>query len=77
MDRLLNIGDLRESIDMPLLPGEEEGEYQTVGGFVIHQMKSIPSAGQRFDWGRWRFEVMDMDGRRVDKILVSERHPNG
>jgi putative hemolysin len=73
VDGLLNIGDLRESIDMPLLPGEEEGEYQTVGGFVIHQMKSIPSAGQHFDWGRWRFEVMDMDGRRVDKVLVSER----
>jgi len=73
VDGLLDVEGLRESIDLPTLPGEEDGEYQTVGGFVIHQLRNIPTTGQTFDWDRWRFEVVDMDGRRVDKILVAER----
>lgn len=75
VDGLLDVEGLRESIPLPTLPGEDEGEYQTVGGFVIHQLRSIPTAGQHFDWERWRFEVIDMDGRRVDKVLVSETAP--
>jgi putative hemolysin len=75
VDGLLAIEVLRDTLELPLLPGEEDGAYQTLGGFVIHQLHSIPVPGQHFDWGRWRFEVMDMDGRRVDKVLVTERRP--
>jgi putative hemolysin len=75
VDGLLGVEELRDTLDLPLLPGEEDGAYQTLGGFVIHQLRSIPVPGQHFDWGRWRFEVMDMDGRRVDKVLVTERRP--
>lgn len=71
VDGLLSVEDLRGTLDLPPLPDEDEGTYQTVAGFVIHQMNSIPSAGQHFDWSQWRFEVVDMDGRRVDKVLVT------
>jgi putative hemolysin len=75
VDGLLGIDDLRETLDLPALPDEEDGVYQTVGGFITHLFGSIPTAGQHTDWRDWRFEVMDMDGRRVDKVLVSRRNP--
>jgi putative hemolysin len=47
-----------------------EGDFHTLAGFVIDKLRRIPSAGDRFDWEGARFEVVDMDGRRVDKVLV-------
>jgi putative hemolysin len=47
-----------------------EGIYQTLGGFVLMQMGRIPSVGNHFEWGGLRFEVVDMDKNRVDKVLV-------
>ena len=75
VDGLLPIEELREVVELPPLPEEDEHAYQTVAGFVIHQLKSIPTTGQHFDWSRWRFEVIDMDGRRVDKALVTPLTP--
>ena len=49
---------------------EGEGAYQSVGGFVMHQLRAIPRGGQFFNWHGYRFEVVDMDGHRVDKVLV-------
>lgn len=77
VDGLLSIAELREALDLPPLPDEDAGAYQTVAGFVLHQMTHIPTAGQSFEWNRWRFEVVDMDGRRVDKVLVTPRAPAG
>lgn len=53
------------------LPHEEAADFQTLGGFVITQFGRIPTAGDHFDWNGWRFEVMDMDQRRVDKMLIT------
>jgi putative hemolysin len=77
VDGLLDIPGLREALDLPPLPDEEDGVYQTVGGLVTHMLGSIPEAGQRVTWREWQFEVMDMDGRRVDKVLVArvDREP--
>lgn len=71
LDGLLHIDELKEIFGIERLPGEEHGHYQTVGGFVMTQVQSIPTVGQCFEWGRLRFEVVDMDGRRVDKVLVT------
>ncbi|MBS1658221.1 MAG: HlyC/CorC family transporter [Bacteroidetes bacterium] len=60
---LLGMNDLNE---------EETGNYNTLGGFVMHQMGSIPKAGDQFEFRNHLFEVMDMDGMRVDKVLVSK-----
>lgn len=76
IDATLSIGELKPllGIEQPL-PQETLAGYQTVGGFVVTQFGRIPAAGDKFDWERWRFEVMDMDRRRVDKVLVSEISP--
>jgi putative hemolysin len=55
-------------------PDEEAGSYHTIGGFVMARLGRVPKAADRFEWGGMRFEVMDMDGRRIDKVLV-ERLP--
>lgn len=53
------------------LPGEEEGAYETLGGFVMMHLGRIPEVADHFEWAGLRFEVVDMDGRRVDKVLVT------
>ena len=51
-----------------------EGDYQTLAGFVISQMGRIPAAADRFEWDGYSFEVVKMDGHRVDKVLVAPRN---
>jgi len=70
VDATITIGELKTLIGVKALPGEKEADYQTVGGFVITQFGRIPVAGDYFDWSGWRFEVMDMDRQRVDKLLI-------
>lgn len=50
---------------------EGDEDYATLAGFVLARMRRIPSAGEHFEEDGWRFEVVDMDGRRIDKVLVS------
>ena len=49
---------------------EEEADYQTVGGMVMDALGRVPAAGDRFEWDGYCFEVLEMDGRRVDKVLI-------
>jgi magnesium and cobalt exporter, CNNM family len=70
VDGLLHIDELREIFELDKMPEGAYSVYHTVGGFVISQLRTIPSPGQSFRWENLRFEVVDMDGRRVDKILV-------
>ncbi|MCX7718962.1 MAG: hemolysin family protein [Candidatus Sumerlaeaceae bacterium] len=67
----LPIDELLEIIQMDSLPEADRGEYTTLGGFVMARLGKIPAPAEHFDYGRHRFEVMDMDGNRVDKVLVS------
>jgi putative hemolysin len=57
------------------LPNEAEAEYRTAGGFVITQFGRIPAVGDHFEWSGWRFEVAEMDRRRVDKVVVAGISP--
>ncbi len=52
------------------LPGEEDGAYHTLAGFVLHQLGHIPKVGERFEAAGLRFEIVDMDRTRIDKLLV-------
>jgi putative hemolysin len=67
----LPIEELQDALELGELPGQEEHEYTTVAGFVLYRLGRIPQAADHFEWEGWRFEVVDMDGRRVDKVLVS------
>jgi putative hemolysin len=52
-------------------PDEDSGVYHTLAGFMLYQLAVIPRAGDRLEWEGWRFEVVDMDGNRIDRLLVS------
>ena len=54
------------------LPGEEENSFHTLGGFIMHALSRIPAPSDNFEYAGWRFEVMDMDRNRVDKVLISQ-----
>jgi putative hemolysin len=71
VDGMLPLDELRAIFPLGPLPGEEEGFFQTVGGFILSQLGRLPRAGDRVEWGGLRFEVLDMDGQRVDKVLVT------
>lgn len=70
LDGLLSIDELKAMFDRETLPDEEEGHYQTLGGFVIAFLGRIPRSGDYFEVDGIRYEVVDMDGVRVDKVLV-------
>lgn len=70
LDGLLPIEEFKTHLSLKMLPGEEEGRYDTLGGFVMAQLGHIPKAADHFERDGFRFEVMDMDGKRVDKVLV-------
>lgn len=69
LDGLMPVDEFRDRFDLPPLPDEERGYYQTLGGFVMMHLERTPVTGDRFDWGGNDFEVVDMDGNRVDKVL--------
>ena len=71
VDGLLNIDRLKEILQVDTLPDEESGRYRTVSGFMMTQLGGIPAVGQQFLWESFRFEVLDMDGRRVDKVMIA------
>ncbi|WP_019498072.1 hemolysin family protein [Pseudanabaena sp. PCC 6802] len=71
LDGLLDINDLKDLLEQESLPDETTGSFHTLGGFVMHFLGHIPQSGEYFEWSGLRFEVMDMDGKRVDKILVT------
>ncbi|WAL61650.1 hemolysin family protein [Thermocoleostomius sinensis] len=70
LDGMLSINEIKEVLDLEHLPGEARGNFQTLGGFMITNLGRIPKSSDHFVWDGFRFEVMDMDGNRVDKVLV-------
>ena len=71
IDGTLPIVELLELLELDDVMRVGEGHYQTLGGFMQSVLKGLPMEGAYFDWKEFRFEVMDMDGFRVDKVLVS------
>ena len=76
IDGKMLVHDFKELLNLGKLPGEERGSYLTVGGFVMMQIGRVPVTGDCFEAAGFRFEVADMDGRRVDKVLVQPLAPN-
>jgi len=75
LDGLLPVDELKELFDLDDLPDEDRIGYQTLGGFMMARVGSVPHSGEVVEWAGLRFEVMDMDGKRVDKVLVSRLPP--
>jgi len=70
IDGALAVDDLRELLGGGQLPREADEDYHTAAGMLIAQFGRIPQVGEHFDWRSYRFEVVDLDGARVDKILI-------
>lgn len=75
LDGMLPVDEFKEVLPIARSVREEEGTYHTLGGFVMAHLGRIPSTGDRFEWGGLQFEVVDMDGHRVDKVLVMPAPP--
>lgn len=69
LDGMLEIDEFKEIFNLNILP--HENEYETLSGFIMTSLGRVPQAADNFEWNNFRFEVMDMDGRRVDKVLVT------
>lgn len=55
------------------LPGETGNDYHTVGGFILFYLEKIPQVADAFEYRQWRFEIVDIDGIRIDKVLISQK----
>jgi putative hemolysin len=75
VDATLSVDELKSLLQLEELPHEERADFQTLGGFVMTHFGRIPAAGDYFDHAGWRFEVMDMDRHRVDKMLIAKTPP--
>ena len=73
LDGMLEVDNFKEIFKVESLPHEDE--YETLSGFVMMSLGRVPQAADHFEWNGLRFEVMDMDGRRVDKVLVTTLPP--
>jgi len=70
-DGLIVIDQLKEILELSTMPGEDRAGFQTLSGFVMSQLGRIPKTGAKFTYENYEFEVVDMDGKRVDRVLVS------
>src|SRR5215216_4925185 len=69
LDGMLEVDEFKEIFHLPVLPHEDE--YETLSGFIMMSLGRVPQPTDHFEWHGLRFEVVDMDGRRVDKVLVT------
>jgi putative hemolysin len=74
LDGMLEVDNFKEIFKVDALPHEDE--YETLSGFVMMSLGRMPQAKDHFEWNGLRLEVMDMDGHRVDKVLVTTLPPS-
>ncbi len=74
MDGSIPVPELKDRLGLQTLPAEDKGYYTILSGMFMYMTGRIPKEGDYVTWNGWRFEVMDMDGNMIDKLLV-ERIP--
>ncbi len=70
LDGLMPVAELKARLDIRELPEEERGRYNTVAGLLMAVSGHLPKVGERIECGSWTFEVVDLDGKRIDKVLA-------
>jgi len=71
LDGLMPVSELRARLSLPDLPGQERGRYNTLAGLLLYCLGRLPQTGERVVLAGWVFEVVDLDGRRIDKVLAA------
>ncbi len=70
IDAQIQFYDFLTRFDKTIWINEGENEFDTLAGFILHELKRIPGTGDSFEWRGFTFEIIDMDGQRIDKVLV-------
>lgn len=70
VDGMVTVDEVKDLTALPWLPGEDSDDFQTLGGFMMARINRVPKVGDRINVNGFRFEVVDMDGRRVDRVLI-------
>lgn len=68
VDGLVEIQEIIEKLSLNI----HEPDYSTLSGFIMHQLGTVPTEGEEFDYGNYKFEIIDMDGKRIDKVLIKK-----
>jgi putative hemolysin len=71
VDGAMAVADLRALVALPHHPAEERAAFRTLSGLVMQELGRVARTGDRFEWGGFTFEVVDMDGHLIDKVLVA------
>ncbi|MBC7664372.1 MAG: HlyC/CorC family transporter [Caulobacter sp.] len=77
MDGLIPVPEIKDRLEIKDLPEEDRGRYNTLAGMIMLLLGRLPRTTDAVQWGDWRFEVVDLDGKRVDKVLVSRNTSPG
>ncbi len=72
LDGLMPVGELKVRLNLDELPQEDRGRYNTVAGLLMSVSGHLPDVGERIACADWLFEVVDVDGKRIDKVLASQ-----
>jgi putative hemolysin len=75
IDAAVDVEDVRAALEITVLQGQKQHEFQTIAGYIIQRLAHVPRTGESVDAGGFRFEILDMDGRRVDRILATPMAP--
>ena len=71
LDGLIPVPELKDRLELKAVPEEEKGRYNTLSGMFMWLLGRVPQTADRVDWEGWRLEIVDMDGRRIDKVLAT------
>jgi putative hemolysin len=77
LDGLMPINELKARLDIRELPDEEKGRFNTLAGLLMSVSGRLPAVGERITCAQWIFEVVDLDGKRIDKVLAQPQMPSG
>jgi len=77
MDGLIPVPELKDRLEIKELPEEDRGRYNTLAGMIMLLLGRLPRTADAVLWEGWRFEVVDLDGKRVDKVLVTRTETPG
>ncbi|CAL93530.1 hemolysin family protein [Azoarcus olearius] len=71
LDGLIPLPELKDRLELKSAPEEEKGRYHTLSGMIMWLLGRLPRTGDVTVWEQWRLEVVDLDGKRIDKILAT------
>jgi putative hemolysin len=76
LDGLIPVPELKDRLDLKAVPEEDKGRYHTLSGLLMWLLGRMPQTGDLTHWEGWRLEVVDLDGKRIDKVLATREAPD-